>query len=681
MSKKSQWYVCTACDQGRGSTTKGTEYVNPHRAESSHPELRVPLCGECFYRCRNVEINNGDVCLWCGIGDDARFMFECDTCRASVCKLCIERNFPAGECKRIEDADPWSCYKCLPTPELVLIQIPPEKFIFNMMTVYDVLHEKSKSSNTVGPSASDNGLSALIAKMSHGEQLLASIFCPGITHSQLHDMQIYSQYLAARDVYGSLLCVSKVLNEFFKEYLSHFYFVPGLFMTEQDIESNLQLYPHQLRSIRRMIKFEQKGRRAGLLRGGILGDAPGLGKTVTMLAFCLSSAHQLPSAPNLSSIINIDNINEQWKLQYFSGNLQSLINPIVVALMKILGQAPSLKQILNNLMNPSTRKSLNPDLLTYKTVIEFEREVHRTIRAETVNNYTLRSIAQQTFQQNMLAIKTQLDKSSRRRFQSLVGKRIQWELSLRPSSATLIIVPLALLEHWYEQIIRHIELKYLSPSGDGRGVVYIDGLGDILDVIAPLPKLQVVGGMNSTADVLSEYIFVITTFERCTAVQAARVARCDDDTDGTSMPPVRMRTSSVLDKMIQVFLGIRWQRIVVDEGHDLTDNTRHLATTLISEIAAEKRWVMSGTPTTGNQSVVALEQLHRIFAFLRHAIFGVDGKVGYERWHDTVMKPFLSSDPAAFEYIISILNSVLIRHTKVRYDSIITCYLLTILYG
>lgn len=72
-----------------------------------------------------------------------------------------------------------------------------------------------------------------------------------------------------------------------------------------------------------------------------------------------------------------------------------------------------------------------------------------------------------------------------------------------PSSATLIIVPSALLEHWYdvviynynavanlccklyyrhEQITKHLNLKYYTSNGEGRSVVYLDGLGDIVDV-------------------------------------------------------------------------------------------------------------------------------------------------------------------------------------------------------
>eukprot|EP00966_Prymnesium_polylepis_P072586 1685219-Prymnesium_polylepis.1 len=44
---------------------------------------------------------------------------------------------------------------------------------------------------------------------------------------------------------------------------------------------------------------------------------------------------------------------------------------------------------------------------------------------------------------------------------------------------------MALLEHWYEQLRRHVDLRALQgrPDGGGaRGAVWIDGLGDVADV-------------------------------------------------------------------------------------------------------------------------------------------------------------------------------------------------------
>ena len=50
-----------------------------------------------------------------------------------------------------------------------------------------------------------------------------------------------------------------------------------------------------------------------------------------------------------------------------------------------------------------------------------------------------------------------------------------------------------------------------------RGVVYLDGLGDIVDIQAPLPKVELNGDITATVSQLAHYSIVVTTFERCAA--------------------------------------------------------------------------------------------------------------------------------------------------------------------
>lgn len=253
------------------------------------------------------------------------------------------------------------------------------------------------------------------------------------------------------------------------------------------------------------------------------------------------------------------------------------------------------------------------------------------------------------------------------------------ERNLRPSGATLIVVPLVLLEHWYEQLTKHVGLEYLSEDYDnddctGRGVIYIDGLGDIVDVQAPLPRLALTDKINAPDEVLANYLFVLTTFERCESLQQYRARLFEQgigvdndviDTTGTWTSPL---------------LSVRWFRLVVDEGHEITtpatsskrrnskslENTKNLsaASLFIHDISAERRWVMSGTPTTGTNSIDALQQLQTLLSFLRHGVFGLtDGK---EKWDEHVVNPYLARDPNAWDLLISTLKSIMIRHTKVR---------------
>lgn len=139
----------------------------------------------------------------------------------------------------------------------------------------------------------------------------------------------------------------------------------------------------------------------------------------------------------------------------------------------------------------------------------------------------------------MAQVKELLDPSQRKYLKSSTGKRLSFERSLHLSAATLIIVPKALLEHWYEQIKRHLALEYFTTDIDSRGVVYLDGLGDIVDFQSPISRLTFHDYLESHT-ILAQYLIVVTTFERC-----ASMRNCEHP---------------VLSK-------IRWLRLIVDEGN------------------------------------------------------------------------------------------------------------------
>lgn len=113
----------------------------------------------------------------------------------------------------------------------------------------------------------------------------------------------------------------------------------------------------------------------------------------------------------------------------------------------------------------------------------------------------------------VVAFKAGLDKQNRQLFINPMGKRMMLEQNLIPASTNLIIVPDALLEHWAEQIRRHIKIEVFADSINGRGcegVVYIDGVGDISTARFPLNH-------NSSKPMLSQfklanYLIVLVPF-------------------------------------------------------------------------------------------------------------------------------------------------------------------------
>ena len=58
------------------------------------------------------------------------------------------------------------------------------------------------------------------------------------------------------------------------------------------------LYSHQLASLAKMREAEERGTKFGDVCGGILGDAPGLGKTVVMFARIMETVGKRPKRPN-----------------------------------------------------------------------------------------------------------------------------------------------------------------------------------------------------------------------------------------------------------------------------------------------------------------------------------------------------------------------------------------------
>jgi hypothetical protein len=113
------------------------------------------------------------------------------------------------------------------------------------------------------------------------EQLKSCVLEPGPMHMLW--------FLSAYDI-RSLNLVSKQMNGILSDPI-----------TTQQILSNIfcrfRLYPHQYSSLLHMAKSETQDTRFGSLRGGILGDSPGLGKTVTMIACIVNTIGVMPQCP------------------------------------------------------------------------------------------------------------------------------------------------------------------------------------------------------------------------------------------------------------------------------------------------------------------------------------------------------------------------------------------------
>lgn len=469
---------------------------------------------------------------------------------------------------------------------------------------------------------------------------------------------------------------------------------PGLFSTRQDTRDGITrgLFPHQLASLSKMQHLENPSNNIqfGDLRGGALADAPGLGKTVTTLALIASTAGRRPIMPELQR--NRQSETEDWSVL---AQNPGYTGDVLMAMLPIRHLAHvDFRNGENVLVYPRHEGTLS--LRQFACCRSFVRAVRRRLRNRVSTD------ALEIFANNMDTMMIKLDKTKRSFLISKTGKRYVLERSLFASTATLIVVPDALLEHWFEQTLHHLNLSHYTDGNDmsgdtvPRGVVYLDGIGDIAKASVPLTGQVRLDQDMPGAALLTGYLVVITTFSRCEREyriesQTGRLSEMGEEYERRKRPRLGLATA-IERPAVSPLLKIRWLRLVVDEGHELGGrNAESLGLTrVLHEIAAERRWILSGTPTTGNEDAkdytsACLDQLQRLLCFLRHQKYGTvpstlhEGRngasaaaqshiarrnVALQEWDRAVKKPFLEKWLSGREELLRVLKEIMVIHQK-----------------
>ncbi|GLE10139.1 hypothetical protein PINS_up022134 [Pythium insidiosum] len=238
-----------------------------------------------------------------------------------------------------------------------------------------------------------------------------------------------------------------------------------------------------------------------------------------------------------------------------------------------------------------------------------------------------------------------------RRLRSANSRRrtINPEKLLR-SATTLIVVPNPLVEHWRYQIKTHVQRGMLT--------VYVDDA----EGKRPMPS----------AEELASYDVVITSFTRLanewkygrptSALEERRPDRYGFETAPmTFIDGFECRGTSALFR-------VHWVRIIVDEGHQLggTNVSYHMKTARLIE--AEKRWVMTGTPTPNTMHSADLRHMHGLLVFLRDRPYG---EVNGEAWLKAIARPFEKNNREGYVRLLQLLNRLMMRHTKESIQTII----------
>ncbi|KAG1699688.1 hypothetical protein DVH05_012580 [Phytophthora capsici] len=220
------------------------------------------------------------------------------------------------------------------------------------------------------------------------------------------------------------------------------------------------------------------------------------------------------------------------------------------------------------------------------------------------------------------------------------GRSVNVE-DLVSSGASLIVVPDPLVEHWKYQVEAHVVPGALRVFVD-PGVEY--KLPYNLD--------------------LASYDVVITSFTRL-----AREWRLHRPTSALEerMPerygfdgPQRYADGTVRGE-VSSLLTVHWVRVIVDEGHKLGGQTPSDLMQLARLLCAERRWVMTGTPTPNTLQSADLRYMHGLLVFLRNQPYGnPDGQA----WIKAIARPFERNEILGFYRLQHLLSRIMMRHTK-----------------
>ncbi|CAI0461886.1 unnamed protein product [Linum tenue] len=187
------------------------------------------------------------------------------------------------------------------------------------------------------------------------------------------------------------------------------------------------------------------------------------------------------------------------------------------------------------------------------------------------------------------------------------------------SKATLIVVPANLVDHWRNQIQKHVK------PGQLRVCIWTDHKRPPAHILA------------------WDYDVVITTFSRLSA-----------EWGPNKQSPL---------------MQVHWLRVILDEGHTL-GSSLNLTNKLQMAISvmASTRWLLTGTPTS-NMPNSQLSHLQPMLKFLHEEVYGQNQK----SWEAGILRPFEAEQEEGRLRLLELLRRCLISARKKDLKNIPPC--------
>lgn len=197
------------------------------------------------------------------------------------------------------------------------------------------------------------------------------------------------------------------------------------------------------------------------------------------------------------------------------------------------------------------------------------------------------------------------------------------------SNATLIVVPVSVLNQWAGEVKKHTKAK-------------------LLDVLLHHGPQR----WNVPVTRLAQADIVITSYATLSKEHEQQQSASAEGSEKQTKRKKKKPKAAVKKRPIQL-LSIRWHRVILDEAHLIRSRNTLMAKGTFSLIA-ERRWCLTGTPIQ-NQ----LDDLFSLIHFLHAEPFAE-----YRVWKNVIAKPYERNDPRAAEQLRNLLGHILLRRTK-----------------
>eukprot|EP00804_Cyclotella_cryptica_P023714 CCRYP_017271-RB/>CCRYP_017271-RB protein AED:0.03 eAED:0.03 QI:232/1/1/1/0.75/0.77/9/691/1469 len=444
-------------------------------------------------------------------------------------------------------------------------------------------------------------------------------------------------------------------------------------------------------------------------RGGLLCDDPGLGKTITIISLILRS-YGLTTQAKANSDQDGDDDNlfySYWCSSFLTKHVRKcalleLINCLIKSDCESAWFLPPIDQYLDgcpdyfdvistpicledirNICNKSDCRDFKGFeanvMLCFSNAMAYNPPHHCVYKAakRLKNNFGTLLVE---FKKNQLTVAS---KSMHRAVKdpdtrSLVDafqarKRREYQATLVSSSSTLLVVPAPLLSHWLEQMILHIDFRYIIEHGSLSSSIYYhtskrninishtSASFELKSITHPVLFIDDGSKVLPQPSILARFPIVLTTCNRFTS----------EWKNGSLEREIRasknMRSSSEIywgddEPQASPLLKVSWLRVIVDEGHVMGKSTNNLIQ-FASWLTVERTWAMTGTPTQQIATQTGLRNLYFLTNFVKHDFF--DRQLGREKcWNDLISSGWIAGSLASFFRLKQLVSYLMVRHTK-----------------